>query len=475
MDKTAVIIVAAVVVVAGAAGALLILSGGDDNGRSASAEGIDYEAVNLMIFGNANNDLTIDEQDKKTIQDIIDGKTPAEGHPLADVNVDGTIDRKDLDEVQRIIDREKGITLHVACYNYANKKAVIDVEYPVKNVGLYGMHTVTSALYTNAGDKVVAYANPSGTKGDYPVMMGSLSGEIISSGMGGSTAIDWKKFMEIDSRTPVGALVIDTAYAGDITAVTIRDFNNAGIPVLAFNGNNVYAQIAATAWIGFLCGPDTERVGKQFAESSQEILGEISRKVSGLKDEQRKSFMTFTMWICVCQNNSPNNSLGELAGGIHYSKVNREFASKYRGNGFSMNLDAETLANFQDCGAYLSIRTSDFGSDFKKLVISNYEFKNASMGDISVSDFMHNAVERLYFINNLLPAALKVAYITEMMYPELFEKGFADGCAQRFIDGGYAPFLYDSNGDGKLDAKQTVSSLLTVMTYGDYKTAKGSA
>lgn len=134
MDKTAVIIVAAVVVVAGAAGALLLLSGGDDNGRSASAEGIDYEAVNLMIFGNANNDLTIDEQDKKTIQDIIDGKTPAEGHPLADVNVDGTIDRKDLDEVQRIIDREKGITLHVACYNYANKKAVIDVEYPVKNV-----------------------------------------------------------------------------------------------------------------------------------------------------------------------------------------------------------------------------------------------------------------------------------------------------------------------------------------------------
>lgn len=463
MNKLLLIILVAALAVGGASYGIYAMNGNSGGGSDAITEGIDYESVNLMIFGNANNDLTIDASDKSLIQEIIDGDKDPVDYPFADANCDGTIDSDDLDEVQKIIDRTDGMTLHVACYDYANRKAVIDVTYPLQHLGLYGMHTITSTLYCNAGEKVVAVANPSGSKSEYPVMMASLAGESISSGMGASASVDWQKFMEIDTKTPISALFVDTAYAGNISATTVKDFEKAGIPILSFNGNNVYAQIAASAWIGFLCGSECEAAGKQFAETSQTVLKAVSDKTSGLTDAERTSFMEFTMWICIYQNDAPANALGRLAGGIHYSEVNSEFKSKYEGTSFTMNLDAETLANFQDCGAYLSIRTTDFQADAAATVKSLYEFQNESMGNIMVTDFMHNAKERLYFVNNLLPSALKVAYIAEILYPELFTSGFADGYAQQFIDEGYVPF------EG-----QTVSTLMSVFSYDDYKAAGGT-
>ncbi len=463
MNKLLPIILVAALAVGGVSYGVIAMTGNSDSGTDASTEGIDYESVNLMIFGNANNDLTIDSEDKDLIQEIIDGDKDASDYPFADANCDGSIDSDDLDEVQRIIDRTDGMTLHVACYDYANREAVVDVTYPLQNIGLYGMHTITSTLYCNAGSKVVAVANPSGSKAEYPVMMASLAGESISSGMGASAAVDWQKFMEIDTETPISALFVDTAYAGNISATTVKDFERAGIPILSFNGNNVYAQIAASAWIGFLCGSDCEAAGKQFAETSQSVLKTVADKTSGLSDAEKTSFMEFTMWICIYQNDAPANALGELAGGIHYSEVNSEFKSKYEGTSFTMNLDAETLANFQDCGAYLSIRTTDFSSDAKSVVISLYEFQNESMGNIMVTDFMHNAKERLYFVNNLLPSALKVAYIAEILYPSIFGSGFADTYAQEYIDEGYKPF------EG-----QKVEDLMSVFSYSDYQAAGGT-
>lgn len=459
MNKTLVAVLVVVVIIAIAAVAVFALNDDDDDDETSA---VDYGDVKLMIYGNANNDLTIDEKDKTLIQQIIDEDVDPTDYPFADANYDGKIDADDLEAVQKIIDREHGITLHVACYNYQNAEDVIDVTYPVTNIGLYGMHTITATLYTNAGSHVVAYANPSGGKDDYPVAMATLGGQSISAGMGGSMTIDWQSFMQIDTQTPIDAMIMDTAYTSNISAITIRDFRNAGIPILAFNGNDVFAHVAASCWIGFLCGEETEQYGRSFAQTSFDALSAIEEKVGGLTDSERTSFIEMTMWICIYQNDAPANTLGTLAGGIHYSKINSEYASEYSGTGFAMNQNAETLANYQDVGAYLSIRTNDFGGNISDVVIEQYEFKTESFGNIMVVDFMHNAKDRLYFVNNLLPTALKVAYIAEILYPDLFDEGFADDFAQRYIDEGYAPFI-----------GQTVDSLITVMSYQDYKAAGG--
>ncbi len=56
----------------------------------------------LYIFGNANEDMNLDQQEIDLINDIAAGKTGATH--LADANQDGKVDSADADQVKKIID-----------------------------------------------------------------------------------------------------------------------------------------------------------------------------------------------------------------------------------------------------------------------------------------------------------------------------------------------------------------------------------
>ncbi len=67
----------------------------------AASPGQNYESFSLSIFGNANMDYTIDEQDVNYLEEVI-GKTKAATN-LSDANLDGSIDDKDVELVNEII------------------------------------------------------------------------------------------------------------------------------------------------------------------------------------------------------------------------------------------------------------------------------------------------------------------------------------------------------------------------------------
>lgn len=71
--------------------------------KNGSSEETVYPMDQLQIFGNANGDWKIDQNDANYIQDIIDGKK--EKTVFADANKDGKIDEKDVEQVQKIISR----------------------------------------------------------------------------------------------------------------------------------------------------------------------------------------------------------------------------------------------------------------------------------------------------------------------------------------------------------------------------------
>lgn len=110
--KLAVIAVVAVLVVAGAGAAIFFIN--NKNGDSA----IDLVSndVHLDIFGNADGNSRIDDNDVKIIQDYIDGKVQQSDllmvtdnskktYYIADANLDGVVDSKDVDYVKTLIDR----------------------------------------------------------------------------------------------------------------------------------------------------------------------------------------------------------------------------------------------------------------------------------------------------------------------------------------------------------------------------------
>lgn len=446
-------IVAVVVVIAVVAAVYVVISSPDDTPPS----GEEYSDLQLMIYGNANNDFTIDQSDRDLIEGIISGEVSGglEQYPFADADCNGIVDSADVDLVQSLIDREP-CDINVACLDMNGEQTHVTASYPMDNISLIGLNIINSALYANAGSHVVAYASPSGI---YENAHASMEGVDIWS----ASAFDWQTFMQIDTETPIDAVFLDYSYISSfLDAETLSLFDEAGISVIIYAPSSPDAQTSAAATIGFLCGDETERVGYEFAQLCIEVKDEIESRTADIPDEDRATFIGATMYIVLLNNSNASQEIGIMAGGIPYYETNEEYRELYDAPSVNpMNINRESLANFQDADVYMSVRTSDFGGDAQQAVIDNFEYVYYNI--CNCLEFYDGVLDRFCFINNLLPGVIKSAYMAEMLYPDLFE-GYGDEVAQRFIDAGFAPFQ-----------GQTVESLMGCMTYQDYLDAKGTA
>ena len=190
--------------------------------------------------------------------------------------------------------------------------------------------------------------------------------------------------------------------------------------------------------------------------STYDVLTHIKSIVEDIPEEERSTFITLARSTSISQNSHANNDVGIIGGGIPYYEVNPDFAPKYEGTG-TENSAEDALAPYRDADAYISITSKDFGSDPDQVVL---DLMKAS-ASIDPLKFFHGVLDNWYYINNLLPGAIKAAYAAEALYPELFE-GYGDEVAQRFIDEGYSPLV-----------GQTPESLCGFLTYQDYLDAGG--
>lgn len=139
------IAVAAVVAVA----AVAFVAMDDDNDSSKPDLTIgDVDGIRLIVYGNANNDDTIDSDDRAIIQSIVDGETVwnSSKAPYADANADGTVDSKDLDLVDAIINRAEGTYVYYS--NYQGHATKVAYPTPTDNIGtMYYQAAQISVLF----------------------------------------------------------------------------------------------------------------------------------------------------------------------------------------------------------------------------------------------------------------------------------------------------------------------------------------
>jgi len=102
----------------------------------------------LGIYGNANMDDLIDEQDIAFVQDVISGAKSATS--LTDANYDGKIDEGDIEQIEQIINgTEKEITI----IDSANR--TVTIEEPVNKIAVYGNEPADALRILGAEDKVI--------------------------------------------------------------------------------------------------------------------------------------------------------------------------------------------------------------------------------------------------------------------------------------------------------------------------------
>ena len=113
------IIAAAIIVVAGCAAALTVI-GGDDKEVEVNP---DESSIRLRIYGNANGDDYINNDDIKIVQKIIDENIVdwKKTYYFADADHDGKITENDIDVIKKIINGEKTKMWYENCFSTKDK------------------------------------------------------------------------------------------------------------------------------------------------------------------------------------------------------------------------------------------------------------------------------------------------------------------------------------------------------------------
>ncbi len=455
MEKKMTTMIAAVAVVAVVlvAGAFVILNNDDDGTKNAAI------ASQLQIRGNANDDYTIDGKDLDIVNDVIAGTKTLAEYPLADVNNDGVVNDADVSLLKDLIDRKDGTTVYVVCLDRNGDSTTVPVTYPLRNVVPYGTNMQLPTLYANGGQYVVGYFVSSYTTAEASIS--STARDLEGSQRSISDAA-WSNFTALDASISggLGAILVDYSGITQITEKRMGDLNDAGIPMICYESADATAEITTVLTLGFLFGGECETMGVKYAQTAWNLIKEINDKLKDVKDEDKTSYICCTMYIYICGASSSFNTSATTAGGVAYASLNSDFNSIYTKNSTKMT-SVEALSKFTDVDVIINNRSMDWGltaEEIKGLVIDTWDHNNSGK---SSTEYFAKFLDKLVYIDNLLPGAVKLAYMAHAMYGDTFSREWADGVLQDYIDMGTLPL--------KGQTLDTVLAYIDLSTYNAVK------
>lgn len=231
------------------------------------ANGADYT---LGIFGNANMDDTIDENDIEYIRGIIAGTNAVT--ELADANYDGKIDTKDVDQIEEII---KGSADSIHVIDSAGRSVTISL--PVKDVA--GLHTSPCREFCMLGveDRVVAVTS---YVFDDPLMYPRLQDKVNIG------TIYEPNFEAMVEANPDLLVTTPGTYLDSVLEVV----EPMGITVIGLNLNKPSSYDGELALLGLIMGEEDRARG--FLDWRSNTLDLIEERTSILGDEKARVFTT---------------------------------------------------------------------------------------------------------------------------------------------------------------------------------------
>ena len=455
MDKKIIALIAVIAAVAIIAAAAFFLMGGE---KEKDVTKVDAEYA-LQILGNADEDMTINDKDVTIIREIIKGNLKFSDYPFADANNDGKVTQDDVKITSDLASKKSGTKAYVVNINKEGNRAVTEVTYPLSKIVPYGINIVAPIMTIDGGRCVAAYFASA-----YPNNEASMQGVDLKGGSRSIGDAAWQNFLTTDASVHFDAFVYTYDARAQVLDTYISDMNEAKIPILCYPAADADGELRAAVTLGFLFGGKSETLGLKYADIYLNILDQIKNKVGGKTDAQKTTYIAMNMDTSICQNDSTYNTMGAIAGGIPYYKTDSAFAEKYKGTSSSAASTVEALSNV-NADKFLSYRSIDHlksGDDIKKIYVDRWEYSNSK--GVMVKDLFEYSDDEdlVIYINNILPAPVRVAYSLYWLYPDIFSKTWADSIMQKFIDEGFTPYA------GKTIGKE----LVTTFTYQDYKNAK---
>jgi iron complex transport system substrate-binding protein len=229
---------------------------------------VDASDYTLEIFGNANMDDTIDEDDISYVEGVIDGTN--EATELADANYDGRIDEDDIGQIELIIaGEEKELTIKDSAYADAPSR-IVTVKKPVDRIVALNPYVPELIRSLDADkDKIVGICDNIAKEYEFFPEFSNLQN------VGKSTNPDYEAILSLNPD-----LVIGYTRAAPEHAKTL-----SGVPVVAFDFYVAGNHIDETRKLGYILDKRSE--SEVYIDFYEGVLNTIRENVDEISEDDR--------------------------------------------------------------------------------------------------------------------------------------------------------------------------------------------
>ena len=431
MDSKVMIIVAAVViVVAGAGGAYVLLNNNNNSNSSTDSVTLDdYAGYYALVFGNADGDTDIDADDVALINEIIAGSKSFKDYKLADANRDGSVTSKDAELVQDIIDGKATTVDVIDCYG-----KIVTTPYPIKSMFFFGQVNARVAINVlDLQDQMVGFATNATIYGasidkqvidkighDYSGANTKLEteGGTITRVSNSATDSDFTNLSKLDFQV---AVIEDSGMSGYSSNEAQAKFRDFGAVPLIMNFDNTVYSLQTVATLGVLVKNTSPAAS--YVSLMKGVLGTIDEKISTLSDDKKATCLSVVMTNSVSGTSSDYYAATVTAGGKQISDWADSTKKFDPSNGDTWLYETKYNADY-----LLHFKSQDFD------VAESTNIKNAKTYAAYFSETYTFQNEGYYILNGVIPLPARLAYMAEIMYPDIISSGYGAGVFQEFVD-----------------------------------------
>lgn len=400
MDSKILIAVVAIVAIIGGAAAFLVMSGDDE-----SKDGTDFDDKSgaLLIYGNANGDSVLDSKDVDAINSLIESGTYLK---IADANMDGVIDSGDVEIVKKLMAGQS-----TKAYYLDMTDGVKSFDYPVTS--FMGIHqfVLMPMVAIGALEYMDGYTlSPSGYE-SAPMLQELYDKEInVNTSYNG---VDVEKLASLPVK-PKYIIAHSSSLSNE------NKLEKSGIQVMHMDFGDFKGSVSAILTAGFMVRLADE--AQEYVRFSNSVISDIQSKViDKLDDSSRKTVICGYMTNCIDYPGGTYTPMAEAAGAkaaLTGSAANGNYVEFNRGDEWILSYNEDFFFYMNSWNYDEDI---DEASQYKKAADYFTSLKSYKSGHFVV-------------FNSIMPPALTVAYMAEVLYPDLIEEGFGDKMNQEYID-----------------------------------------
>ena len=371
----------------------------------------------LGIFGNANMDDRIDEQDVAFVNDVISGAKSATN--LTDANRDGNIDEKDIDQIEQIIDgKEKELTI------LDSAGRTVTVQKPVERVVIAVSGGPSAAAILGAKDKVVGVPDYIVKKEDWGSV--PLYPELaLLPSIGKHSDPDVEAIVSLNPDFVM--LYRDALQSGSDPSAPLEDAGIAAVYLDLWNSSIMAEEMDLLGYIF-----DRRAEADKYIEFCENYENYFKARTDGLSDEEKpKVYLEDYDDYYACGDGGYYDRLCKLAGGknIAAGLKTDEWGFLTIDREFVMEQNPDIIIRTQYSGVGYALGNSSAMNDTREKILSRPELNAPAINAVKNSQcYLHGGFEQLG------QHILTTAYFAKWIHPELFRDLNPQAVHQEYLD-----------------------------------------